>query len=110
MGVVRSRVVGLCVLFILALGALASNAWAGACATYLSSGENDEPMSGTLRGSQTVTESWTVTGTVTGGSSWLSGGGSGTYTKTVEYEVGLYEFEGGGLQYLDCRDYTYYNG
>jgi hypothetical protein len=105
MGELRSRALGLALLLCLGLGAAASTAWAD-CATYLSSGERDQPMSGELLGTETVTESYTVGGGVSGGTGTVGGGAKGEYTRTVTYQVGYYRMSNGGTQRIDCRTYT----
>jgi hypothetical protein len=108
MGELRSRALGLALLLCLGLGAAASTAWAD-CATYLSSGEKQQPMSGTLLGTETVTESYTVSGGASAGTGSVSGGAGGSYTKSRTYDVGYYDFGGGVVRAFDCRTYTPYN-
>jgi hypothetical protein len=74
--------------------ASAEKALALPCADYVSTGINDEPGTGQLIGTETVT--YTVQ---------VSPGGVGATISTT-FEVGTYKMSNGHLLRLDCRDYT----
>lgn len=88
------RTLAFCVLLLGATTSFAAAAKALPCADYVSSGANDYPGEGHLTG--TETRSYKV-----GGGFWGLIG-----EMTVTYEVGYYQFAGGGSVTLDCRDYT----
>ncbi len=74
------------------------------CAPYISSGKNDKPAFGTLRGSKSVTGTTSVSGEVSGGVA--SGGVSVTTSET--FNVGTYDMGGGEFWYIRCDNYTEY--
>lgn len=71
------------------------------CADYLTSGINNQPMSGFLVGTSTRTV--TVGGEIGAGRWGVGAGVERTVTET--YEVGYYEFDG-KVWAFDCRTYT----
>ena len=80
----------------LAVAVISAGSAAGAaadCAPYITSGADDEPMSGSLVGSKRVTA------TISGGAF----GWRGTYAES--YDVGVYRMADGSTIELTCHDY-----
>jgi hypothetical protein len=77
------------------------------CADYVSSGAGDQPLTGTLVGSRTVTQS--TSQTFTGSFNTKLSGGSYQYQRstTTTYEVGTYLMSDGTTQQIRCDTYTY---
>lgn len=97
MGWLRSRAAAFGLAILAASAGLAAPVWAE-CADYISSSWNDDPAMGTLVGTETRTESYTIE---------LGYEGSGvSYTETVTYDVGYYRMQDGTTNQVDCRDYT----
>lgn len=64
------------------------------CAEWISSSEDDAPLTGHLRGSETRTVSLEVDAEFIGG------------TVSIQYDVGYYEMSDGSTLKIDCRTYT----
>jgi len=74
--------------------ASAEKAAALPCADYVSTGMNDAPGVGELKGTSTVTKQWEVS--IAGIS----------YQISEQFEVGVYAFAGGVELEINCKDYT----
>ena len=70
------------------------------CAAYVSGREN-HPAYGELIGSMTVKECAIIQGGIPGTGA--------SYERCITYEVGYYQMAG-GIEPLDCRNYTVWNG
>jgi hypothetical protein len=89
----------------LLLAGTAAQGWAMMalpCADMISSGLNDQPITGYLWGTASASE--TRSGTVSGSPGGV--GVSGTKTVTITYEIGTYLMDDGSFVELDCRTYT----
>lgn len=64
------------------------------CADYISTAITDDPGTGELVGTSTVTYTIAVN----------PGGVGGSYTET--FQVGYYQMTDGNILRIDCRDYT----
>ena len=76
------------------------------CADYISTGAGDQPLTGRLIGSRTVTQSSSQT--FTGNFNTRLSGGSYQYqrTTTTTYDVGVYEMSDGTKVEVRCDTYT----
>ena len=77
------------------------------CADYISSGAGDQPLTGRLIGSRTVTQS--TSQTFSGSISMKLTGGNYQYqtSTTTTYEVGYYEMSNGEVKAIRCDSYTF---
>ena len=82
------------------VGFQAGLSWAD-CATYIS-GKGDNAASGSLLGTEEVSE----TVSLDLGFGAYGGGVTGGINTTTTYTVGYYEMDGGGVIKVDCRTYT----
>jgi hypothetical protein len=77
------------------------------CANFVTTGMYDDPVTGWLIGSRTVTQTSTRTFSVAGSLSNLSGTTLYTQTTTTTYEIGTYQLSNGGRAELRCDTYRY---
>jgi len=95
-----------------ALAALAASAGAASayedeeipCASYITSGEDDEPIEGFLIGTEDVTLTTSGGGSLGADVKVVELRTGGEVVKTVEYEVGYYQVDG-DVYVIDCRSY-----
>ena len=98
----RAGVLTLLGLFLLVPGLKAL----GDCASNISSGEGDEPLTGYLTGQRTETVTTTQTFSA-GYNRTLSGGYQYQRTTTTTYSVGTYQMSDGSTKQVRCDTYTY---
>jgi hypothetical protein len=98
----KRRTIAVAALLIGAISGIATAMEALPCADFISSGIGDDPLTGHLTGTESVTETLTFNiKTEPGGV-----GSTITSTKTVTYEVGIYRMSDGSQLKIDCRTYT----
>jgi hypothetical protein len=99
----RAGVLTLLGLFLLVPGLAA----VGECASYISSGSSDEPLTGELTGQRMVTVTSAMTLTSSLSSKLLGGSYSLSRTTTTTYYVGTYVMSDGTTRQVRCDTYRY---
>ena len=79
----------------------------GECASQISSGEDDEPLTGRLVGERTVSYSSGYTFNGSFGNPTITGSFTYQRTSTTSYNVGVYEMSDGTSKEVRCDTYSF---